>query len=130
MVALLPRAYTRWPALPRPMPAMIMLGTLDPLVPWDGADRGFSAAETVKMLCQWNGCTGDPVVGALPDRDGDGKLVETATWSNAKAPVVLYRMNGSGHGWPMTEDSQSGPKTHDFVPIEAYWPFLKQFSLP
>ncbi|HEX2463201.1 MAG TPA: hypothetical protein VHR17_01170 [Thermoanaerobaculia bacterium] len=129
MVALLPRAYTHWPPLPRPVPAIVMLGTLDPLVTWEGADRGYSAADTVKLLCEMNGCAGEPVVAALPDRDGDGNLVETATWSNAQAPVVLYRMNGHGHVWPMTESSQSGPKTRDFVPVEAFWAFLREHRL-
>jgi poly(3-hydroxybutyrate) depolymerase len=75
------------------------------------------------------GCTGEPVVAALPDRDGDGNLVETATWNKAKAPVVLYRINGHGHGRPMTENNRPGPKTRDFVPVEAFWSFLRGHRL-
>jgi polyhydroxybutyrate depolymerase len=129
MVALLPRASEHWPKPARPVPAIVMLGTLDPLVTWEGADRGYSAAETIARVCELNGCAGDPVVTTLPDRDGDGNLVETATWSNAKAAVVLYRMTGHGHGWPMTESNQSGPKSGDFVPIEAFWSFLREHRL-
>jgi polyhydroxybutyrate depolymerase len=128
MVALLPRAWSRWPPLPRPVPAIVMLGTLDPLVTWDGADRGHSAAETMKILCELDGCSGGPAVATLPDRDGDGNVVETAAWEG-KAKVVLYRMNGHGHGWPMTDDAASGPKTRDFVPIEAFWSFLRDQRL-
>jgi polyhydroxybutyrate depolymerase len=130
VVAALPRAHTRWPPMPRPIPTLLMLGTIDPLIPWEGIERGHSAADTVRILCERNGCQGEPEVATLPDRDpGDGVIVETATWTDAKAPVVLYRMNGHGHGWPMTEDVRSGPKTKDFVPIEALWAFLREHTL-
>jgi polyhydroxybutyrate depolymerase len=130
MVALLPKAYERWPPLPRAMPAILMLGTVDPLVSWDGSERGYSAVETIERLCEWNGCQGEPQLATLPDRDPtDGVTVETATWSGSRAPLVLYRMNGHGHGWPMTQDTKFGPKSQDFVPIEAFWSFLREHRL-
>jgi len=94
------------------------------------AKEGYSAVETIERLCEWNGCQGEPQLATLPDRDPtDGVTVETATWSGSRAPLVLYRMNGRGQGWPMTQDTKSGPKSQDFVPIEAFWSFLREHRL-
>jgi polyhydroxybutyrate depolymerase len=134
LVATLPRSHRDWPPMKRPIPAIVMLGTLDPLITWDGRDEHelnvHSAPETLNYLLGRNGCSGEPAVGALTDRDTtDGVQVETATWSQCKAPIVLYRMNGHAHGWPMVENNETGPKTKDFVPIEAFWAFLEKYSL-
>ncbi len=47
-----------------------------------------------------NGITGGPVAARLPGADGDPPAVRL-TWSAPGCPpVVLYRIEGGGHGWP------------------------------
>jgi polyhydroxybutyrate depolymerase len=47
-----------------------------------------------------NGIGGDPAVSQLPAQDGDPPVTRL-TWSTPGClPVVLYRIEGGGHGWP------------------------------
>ena len=103
----------------------IMAGTGDPRVPYGGgalsakgmigrtlrrraarhgdlpAERLVAPAEAVAR--DWavgNGITGDPTVEHLPGVPGDPPVTRL-TWSAPGClPVVLYRIEGGGHGWP------------------------------
>lgn len=125
MVSIEPRVLAAGPPPARPMPILIALGTLDPLMPWDGNEMGLPAEETIAYWCRVNACASEPRVTLLPDRDpGDGTRVLEARWEGA-APVAFYRLDGHGHGWPMVEESVSGPKTQDVSAPELFWAFLK-----
>ncbi len=113
-----------------PVPAQrtavtLMAGTADPMAPYQGgplharglsgwilrrraarhgdlpSQRRIAPAETI--AADWaagNGITGDPVAVRLPGVDGDPPAVRL-TWSAPGCPpVVLYRIEGGGHGWP------------------------------
>ena len=113
-----------------PVPAQriavtLMAGTADPMAAYQGGplrSRGLSgwilrrrAARhgdlpsqrrivPVEMVARdWaagNGITGEPVSTRLPGQDGDPPVVRL-TWSApGSPPVVLYRIEGGGHGWP------------------------------
>ncbi|HEY9287361.1 MAG TPA: hypothetical protein VIT43_04980 [Candidatus Dormibacteraeota bacterium] len=113
-------------ARPRPagkMPVLMVEGTADPLVPFDGGiphgpltvfarrrsrrvlvnpgDRAVVAAETI--AADWaaaNGITALRIVEALGEIS-HGVRVERITWRQRESfPVVLYRIEGGGHGWP------------------------------
>jgi len=104
---------------------MIMASTGDKAVPYDGgplgargipglilrrraarhgdlpSQRRVVATETVAR--DWaaaNGISGEPVQVRLPDEPGDPPVTRL-TWSAPGCPpVVLYRIEGGGHGWP------------------------------
>ena len=66
-----------------------------------------------------NGIGGDPAVSQLPVAAGDPPVTRL-TWSAPGCPpVVLYRMEGGGHGWP------GGPQ---FLPARVIGPVPRQLD--
>jgi polyhydroxybutyrate depolymerase len=103
----------------------IMAGTADPLAPYCGgplaargmvgrtlrrrakrhgdlpAERRMAAVETVAG--DWaagNGIGGEPAVEQLPGAAGDPPVTRLTWAALGRPPVVLYRIEGGGHGWP------------------------------
>jgi polyhydroxybutyrate depolymerase len=129
VVATLPRAAaTDWPKPARPVPTLIMLGTVDPMKPWAGNADQMSADETLSYWRTQNTCTTDVKKWDLPDRDAaDGTRVHAQRWEG-QAPVVFYTLEGHGHGWPMQRDhaeTGTGPKTRDITAPVEFWTFFK-----
>lgn len=94
-----------------PVPVLFMNGTEDPVVPYEGGpvkvlgqQRGavWSTEGSVEWWRGINGCTSPPSREALPDsaEDGTRTQVERSLQCSSGAPVVLYRIEGGGHGWP------------------------------
>ena len=95
-----------------PTPVMILNGTKDPLVPYNGGqvrvlgqDRGaiLSTDATVAWWRRHNRCSARATRVALRDRcprDGTRVYVEKYTTCPAGAPVILVRIEGGGHTWP------------------------------
>jgi len=131
----------------RPMPMLVMNGTIDPLIPFEGgkgasrfAVKGFwSAKKTLAFWRKLNGCeAGDGALTDLWDRDRDDQ--STVTRIESRCPpgrdVVLYRVNGGGHRMPGTfSDARFpriatallGPQNHDIDGAETIWAFFKRF---
>jgi len=65
------------------------------------AERRTVAVETVaRDWAAGNGISGEPVAEQLPVVAGDPPVTRL-TWSAPGCPpVVLYRIEGGGHGWP------------------------------
>jgi polyhydroxybutyrate depolymerase len=95
-----------------PIPVMVLNGTKDPLVPYDGGqvrvlgqDRGsiLSTDATIAWWRKHNGCTASATNVVLPDRSPrDGTRVHVDKYTNCPggAPVILVRIEGGGHTWP------------------------------
>jgi polyhydroxybutyrate depolymerase len=107
------------------IPVTIMAGTGDRRVPYQGGplsgrgiigrmmrrraarhgdrpdERRVAPAEAVaRDWAAGNGITGDPAVAPLPQDRGDPPVTRL-TWSAPGCPpVMLYRIEGGGHGWP------------------------------
>ena len=129
----------------RPIPVMIIAGTADPLVPWNGGyirygERIYgtvlSVPETVEFWVEKNGCPARPVVRRLPDLDPtDGTVVRREVYSGCKggAEVVLYAVEGGGHTWPgglqYLPERIIGKTSREFSASEVIWQFFKQHSL-
>jgi polyhydroxybutyrate depolymerase len=131
----------------RPVPMLMMNGTADPLIPFEGgkgssrfAVNGFWPA--MKTLAFWrklNGCEiGDGAVTDLEDRDREDE--STVTRIESRCPpardVVLYRVNGGGHRMPgLFSDARFariasaflGPQNHDIDGAETIWAFFRKF---
>jgi polyhydroxybutyrate depolymerase len=97
-----------------PISIMIVNGTKDPLVPFEGGhirlfkfgrSRGeiLSTASTVEHFRRYNGCSITPEKSKLQDKDpDDGTNVEIEKYAGGKdkTEVILVKIIGGGHTWP------------------------------
>lgn len=123
---------------------IIMTGTADPVVPYAGGQlsrRGLTGlirrrraarhgelpgedlvAGAEGVAADWaagNGIEHDPLIEELPTAPGD-LSVSRKTWAAAGCrSVVLYRVNGGGHGWP------GGPQ---FLPARIIGPIARHLD--
>ncbi len=123
-----------------PLPVLVMNGTADPLVPYDGgtvrvgdAERGevLSTDETIAWWARNAGCSGAPESVLLPDSDpGDGMRVVEERWMDCAegAEVTLIQVSGGGHTWPGGQqylpESWVGPVTRDIDGAEVIFSFF------
>lgn len=97
----------------RTLPVLIINGTEDPLVPWNGGSVHFGKRELGRIISipaltgLWaglNGCDRPAQIEMLPDVDpNDGTRVQRHRYSGCRdsAGVELYEVQGGGHTWPM-----------------------------
>lgn len=125
-----------------PLPVLLMNGTEDPLVPWDGGSVRFlhkrmgkvaSTDETIHFWVTHNQCNPKPVIRTLPDRDTtDNSRVIVSTYTNAgnRSEVILYAIEGGGHSFPGSNVPDRprlvGKKNHDIDGAEVIWNFFKR----
>lgn len=128
----------------RAIPMLIMNGTDDPLMPWEGGcvansgcGRGTvrSTDETVEYWTGINAITTGPVCTDLPDTDQwDGSTVTVCRWNGPAATneVVLYRIDGGGHAVPGPDSLPlwyrliAGRKNHDISAPDEIWAFFER----
>jgi polyhydroxybutyrate depolymerase len=131
----------------RPVPMLMMNGTADPLIPFEGGKGASHYAvdgfwSTPKTLAFWrrvNGCqTEDAAVTDLGDRDPDDQSTVTRIESDCPQghDVEFYRVNGGGHRmpgafsdarFPRIATAFLGPQNHDIDGAETIWAFFKRF---
>ncbi len=131
----------------RPVPILMMNGTADPLIPYNGGkgtsrfavDGFWSTPSTLAFWRRANGCqTEDAAAIDLGDRDPDDQTRVTRIESHCPQgrDVVLYRVNGGGHRMPGTfSDARFpriaaaflGPQNHDIDGAETIWAFFRRF---
>ena len=128
----------------RPVPLMVIAGTNDNNVRYDGwltlDDRLTSVPETLEFWRRQHGCTGQkatmlPKQATNPDDRSRTLLVE---WSGCKSEggLRLYRVQGGGHNLPSTkpqpeeERKRFGLRNGDFETSEEVWRFFKPWTLP
>jgi polyhydroxybutyrate depolymerase len=125
----------------RAVSVLIINGTQDPVMPFNGGDISFlsiktgqvlSVADTVKFWVSKNGCPTAPTTGQLPHlnpEDNTSTIIERYTGCRDNAEVVLYRVNGGGHTWPGGSQYMSekliGRTSSDFSATEIIWQFFK-----
>jgi len=96
----------------QPIPVLLISGTEDPLVPFEGGEVGLfaknygavlSVAETKEFWVENNGCSPNPQTSYEPDVDpADGTKVKKEFYRGCSedAEVILYVIEGGGHTWP------------------------------
>jgi polyhydroxybutyrate depolymerase len=127
-----------------PIPMLIMNGTDDPLIPFEGGcvagdrcERGrvLSTAETIAFWVDVNGASTEPTVEKLPNRSWfDGSRVTVFTYVDEikGADVVYYHIQGGGHTVPGFESASSllravaGPKNRDIDGPTEIWAFFEE----
>lgn len=129
----------------KPISVLMISGTKDPMMPWEGGEISFgrlrfgrvlSLMETIKFWVAHNQCLPTPVITWEPDKDPqDGTRVRKEIYSHCKAgtEVVLYAIEGGGHTWPggsqyMPERSV-GKTSRDIDANEVIWSFLKNYAI-
>lgn len=85
-------------------PKLFILGTSDPIVPYNGwgiLSDIQSAAKAVAFWSEQQGCV-SPSTTALPNSTNDGTTVDLETFASCStgADLRLYTVNGGGHAWP------------------------------
>ena len=131
----------------RPVPFLMMNGTADPLIPYQGgrgtsrfaADGFWSTEGTLGFWRRVNGCeTNDAGATDLEDRDTADQSTVTRISSSCPpgSDVVLYRVNDGGHRMPGSFPDAwfarivnflLGPQNHDIDGAETIWGFFKRF---
>jgi polyhydroxybutyrate depolymerase len=117
----------------RPISALIVNGTADPLNPFDGGvvpSRGsvLSTRDTAAYFARLDG-HGAPTTTRLPHRDAsDSTFVERSDWAVAgHAEVLLDVVHGGGHLIPQARTpmpTRLGPMTHDLDGPKEMWSFF------
>jgi polyhydroxybutyrate depolymerase len=126
------------------LPVLIMNGTEDPLMPWDGGHVRFfrkkmgevvSTRETVMFWIKHNRCNPRGKTIRLPDRDrNDQSTVEVSRFSNGRTgvDVVLYKIVGGGHNLPGSDARErkrvTGRKNNDINGAREIWKFFQDYS--
>jgi polyhydroxybutyrate depolymerase len=130
----------------RPIPVLIVGGTGDPLVPWNGGHvhlfrrklgRVLSFADTARFWVEHNGCSADPDIAWLPDADPeDGTRIRKKVYGQCDqdVKVILYEIQGGGHTWPggpqYLPEWIIGINSRDMDAGEVIWDFFEGFSRP
>ncbi len=133
---------TRWrdTTPPHPLPVLIMNGTDDPMMPWNGGEvrvlgRGYgtvlSTPETADFWRRAAGLPAAPAVERLPDRIPDDNCrVEVRRWAgrDATREVVLYALLGGGHQIPGGQTPKAprlvGNQCMEIQATEVIWEFF------
>jgi polyhydroxybutyrate depolymerase len=120
---------------------LVMNGTEDPLVPYDGGqikvgrrERGevMSTGATIEFWRARNGCASEPVARETLNRAKDRMQVHRSSWSECEhAPVMLYEIEGGGHTWPSGRQYLPrivvGKVNRDIDGATEAWEFFSQF---
>jgi len=135
-------------ALPPPgasMPMLIMDGTADDVVPWEGGDVYYegmfigtlvSVPDSVAFWVAHNHCIEPPEVVALEDvdpQDGTRVYREYYLPGPEDAEVVFYRIEGGGHTWPGEDyngslSSVTTGVSQDIDASRVVWEFCSQYQ--
>jgi polyhydroxybutyrate depolymerase len=119
-----------------PLSVVIMNGTADPLMPYEGgvvsmsADNGAvrSAIFTRDFWVAANGCSANPATYAFPDIDpNDGTTTTREIYSGCRGnhKVAFFRTDGGGHTGPSLRYFTNGRQSHDLESAEEIWKILK-----
>ena len=142
MISNIPEKIARAKQPSRRMPVLIMNGTDDPLVPYDGGEvtvfrkthgRVTSTDDSVDYWRRNNGLSSEPKYRELPDKNSrDGSTIRVHTYgADSDTPVVLYEIRGGGHSIPGMKPrlrSVVGNTNQDIKAAEEIWKFVSQFE--
>jgi polyhydroxybutyrate depolymerase len=135
----------------RPMPVLMINGTDDPVVKYDGGhykgagDEGesrgeglatLSAEDTAKYWAKLDNCGTKPERTKISAKAKGGMNTEVSTFEGCQqsAQVALYSVKGGGNTWPGGEqympEKSVGKTSNDFSADEVIWSFFASRHLP
>lgn len=134
-------AETRRPT--KKIPILIMHGTADPVVPYNGGETYagpgmkpvfLSAEENAQWWAMQFGCTDEPEITRLPDSNPQDKFYTEVYHYPCEPAVVLYKIYGGGHTWPGNKNWYPSFIVGDTAPepnaSKVIWEFFKSFNSP
>ncbi|MFB3902609.1 MAG: PHB depolymerase family esterase [Acidobacteriota bacterium] len=139
----MPERLASVPVSTRPISVLVMTGTKDPLIPWEGGEtpdfsgerrlgRLLSLPRTLQVLATHNRCTDWPKPAWVSHEDaGTGPRIRQERWVNCKngVEVVLCAVEGGGHTWPGGLQSPETPASETNRASDAceiIWAFFKR----
>jgi polyhydroxybutyrate depolymerase len=134
VAAAMPRTLNCVPA--RPVPALLMNGTDDPIVHYDGGRYKdgllhlLSAEDSAKQWARLNHCSEKPTESKVPPLQKGGKDTRVYLFDGCQenAQVALYSVKGGGHTWPGGEqyliEKEVGKTSNSLNANETIWSFL------
>lgn len=142
IAATVPEKYRRTCRPLRPIPALIMHGTLDPISSWYGMPLPgsplMSAVDTARFYAELAGCMSFADTG-VPTPGADEPTVTVRQWSLCKdsASVELYQIKGGGHLPPSHQPGRGetfvsiflGERSHAIDAAEEIWRFFRQHRM-
>jgi len=139
VAATMPEALSKVKTIDHPIPIMIVHGTQDPLVSFEGGRvragaKGLilSARDSASKWAELNGCDANPDVTDLPNIIEDSMHVRVERYGRCKdgAEVLLYVIEDGGHTWPggpqYFPERIIGKTTHNLDASEEIVDFFKR----
>jgi polyhydroxybutyrate depolymerase len=123
----------------KPMPAMYIQGTADPLVPFAGGSMKRGAGGSIygheEVLKKWavaDGCNDKANITNLPVVVNDGTSITGEIHDGPNGiKVIGYTVNDGGHTWPggtqYLPKAIIGPLSHNMNACDVIWDFFKQY---
>lgn len=124
----------------QPVGLVIMNGTADDAIPYDGGpqlvfsvQRGdiLSTEEYTDFWVAHNNCQTQKPQVSIPDQDGDGTHVSVQEYTDCDdhSRVVLYTIHEGGHTWPGAKSPLyeliAGKTSMEIVACEVLWEFFQ-----
>jgi polyhydroxybutyrate depolymerase len=126
----------------QPVSMLLINGTKDPLIPYEGgpvlsekAERG-AVIGTEKLIQRWisfNNCSGTPRFEKIPDLESEDDCSATiTTYTNCvnSSEVAFIKVEGGGHTWPGGKQylpkAIIGKVCRDFNAEDLIWSFFKR----
>ena len=122
----------------RPLSVLLIHGTEDPIVPYEGGLREgprsplyLSAASNAAHWAGYGECTGDPVTTLVPPVEGQTGPILLTRYPGCEPgiEVALCTVTGGGHTWPGSTENYSedlvGPTSYALNASEYIWAFFK-----
>lgn len=140
----IPENFSRRCKPSSPVSVLAINGDADPLMPYNGGEvtgpfgkrklgRVLSANESVLFWVRNNGCSPDPVITDMPDKDPeDGTRVQKKVFGGGKnqSEVILYTIRNGGHTWPGGYQYLGkwivGRTCRDIDATEVIWEFFEK----
>ena len=125
-------------SLARPLPVYYLVGTADPLIPFNGGStflwgqlrRTPPVQVSADHWAQLDGCPPTP----QPVSDKDGVRVVRYGPGRGNSEVIFTVITGNGHHWPDTVEPLprviSGPALDPFSATDRIWTFFQRHPLP
>ena len=112
--ASIPQSIAKFYAFSHPIPVLLINGTADPLISYQGGPGKMNARNAgsqeadmlpteklVELIVQMNGCLSPPLVARLPDLDPeDGCTAIDYRYPSESGLVDFIKIEGGGHAWP------------------------------
>jgi len=127
----------------KPVSVMLIQGTQDPLVPFQGGPMGKNGSHGTILSLQkaaekWvdlDACDAKPEVSTLADKASDGTTIRREVFAGCKegAEIIVYTVEGGGHTWPggkaYLPEIIIGKTSRNMNASEALWEFFSKHAL-